>query len=71
MSQPINLNRVRKARARADKKARADANAVLHGLPKAARLAAQKEAARSSAQHEAHNRAIPQKSQNPSPKKQD
>lgn len=38
MSQsPVNLNRVRKQKARAAKKARADENAVLHGLPKAAK----------------------------------
>ena len=50
MSDPklVNLNRARKDRSRAEKKARADANAVLHGLPKAERLlrAAQAEQAR-------------------------
>ncbi|APX11403.1 DUF4169 family protein [Tateyamaria omphalii] len=35
MSTPINLNKARKARARAEKKARADANAVSFGLTKA------------------------------------
>lgn len=35
MSAAINLNKFRKARARADKKARADANVVTHGLTKA------------------------------------
>ena len=44
----VNLNRARKARDRAEAKARADSNAVLHGLPKAERLlqAARSEAAR-------------------------
>ena len=35
MSTPINLGKVRKARARADKKARADENAVKFGRTKA------------------------------------
>ena len=35
MAKPINLNKARKARARADKKARADANAVKFGRTKA------------------------------------
>ncbi|WP_147104797.1 DUF4169 family protein [Tateyamaria sp. syn59] len=35
MSTPVNLNKARKARARAEKKARADANAVTFGLTKA------------------------------------
>ena len=44
----VNLNRVRKTRDRAEKKARADANAVQHGLSKAERLlrAAQADQAR-------------------------
>jgi len=37
MTTPINLNKARKARARADDKARADANAVKFGRSKAAR----------------------------------
>lgn len=36
---PINLNLVRKARARAEEKAKADANAVRFGRTKAERLA--------------------------------
>ena len=36
---PINLNQVRKARARAEDKAKADANAVRFGRTKAERLA--------------------------------
>ena len=35
----VNLNKVRKARDRADEKARADENAVRHGRTKAQRLA--------------------------------
>ena len=35
MSTPVNLNRVRKARARAEKKARAEENAVRFGRSKA------------------------------------
>lgn len=35
MSQPVNLNRFRKEKARADKKARADENAVKFGRSKA------------------------------------
>jgi len=37
MTTPINLNKARKARARADDKARADANAVKFGRSKAER----------------------------------
>ena len=39
MSQPINLNRFRKDKARAEKRARADANAVKHGRTKAEKTA--------------------------------
>ena len=35
MAQPVNLNRYRKAKARADKKAQADENAVKFGRSKA------------------------------------
>ncbi len=38
MTTPVNLNRVRKAKARAEAKARADENAVKHGRTKAERL---------------------------------
>lgn len=37
MTTPINLNKARKARAKADKKARAEKNIVEHGQSKAAR----------------------------------
>ncbi len=48
MSQPVNLNKARKARDRAAEKAQADANAVKHGRTKAERLleAAQADKAR-------------------------
>lgn len=35
MSKPVNLNRFRKEKARAEKRARADENAVKHGRTKA------------------------------------
>lgn len=38
MNQPVNLNKVRKARARAEKKARADQNAVNFGRSKSEKL---------------------------------
>ncbi|SEW12170.1 protein of unknown function [Cognatiyoonia koreensis] len=38
MTSPINLNKARKAKMRADDKARADANAARHGRTKAQRL---------------------------------
>ncbi|WP_299702470.1 DUF4169 family protein [uncultured Tateyamaria sp.] len=47
MSTPINLNKVRKTRARAEKKARADANAVTFGLTKAEKDRAKRENSRS------------------------
>ncbi|MBT5823111.1 MAG: DUF4169 family protein [Rhodobacteraceae bacterium] len=37
MNTPVNLNRFRKQKARADDKAHADQNAALHGLSKAQR----------------------------------
>ncbi|MEQ6203313.1 DUF4169 family protein [Sulfitobacter sp. HNIBRBA2951] len=43
MSTPINLNKVRKDRARADAKARADENAVKFGLTKVQKKAAQQQ----------------------------
>ena len=41
MTTPINLNKARKAKARADAKKKADQNAVVHGMPKS-RLALDK-----------------------------
>lgn len=43
---PINLNKVRKARAKVAAKKQADRNAVIHGLPKAERKRAKAEAER-------------------------
>lgn len=37
MGKPVNLNRFKKQKARAETKARADRNAVIHGLPKVER----------------------------------
>jgi hypothetical protein len=53
---PVNLNRVRKARARAERRAEADRNAVLHGLPKAAKALARAENARTGRAHAAGRR---------------
>ncbi|MBS8228148.1 DUF4169 family protein [Vannielia litorea] len=49
---PVNLNRFRKDRARAEKKARADQNAAFHGLTKAEKARAKAEAAREAQAHE-------------------
>ncbi|MCH2095117.1 MAG: DUF4169 family protein [Rhodobacteraceae bacterium] len=38
MSEPVNLNRFRKAKARAEKKARAEENVVKHGRSKSAKV---------------------------------
>ena len=46
MAEPINLNKARKARAKADAKAKASKNRVLFGLGKPQTLAAQLEAER-------------------------
>lgn len=43
---PINLNKVRKARARAEAKEKADRNAATHGMTKAERTRAKAEADR-------------------------
>lgn len=52
MGKPVNLNRYRKTKARADKKARADQNAVLHGMPKATKTAAKSEQAIKQKKHD-------------------
>lgn len=44
MTTPINLNKARKARARSDRKARADENAIKFGRTKAERTRDQREA---------------------------
>lgn len=46
MTTPVNLNRYRKAKARAESKARADENAVKFGRTKAEKQAARAEAER-------------------------
>ncbi|MDT0684013.1 DUF4169 family protein [Roseicyclus sp. F158] len=53
---PVNLNRVRKARARAEKKEAADRNAAFHGLPKARKEAARAENERAGRAHDAGKR---------------
>jgi len=54
---PVNLNKARKARAKADRKARADRNAVIHGLSGAAKAQARAEAARTARTHEGGRRS--------------
>jgi hypothetical protein len=46
VSTPINLNKARKARARAEKTARADANVVTFGLPKSEKERIRQQSAR-------------------------
>ncbi len=46
MATPVNLNKARKAKARADKSAQADANAVKFGRTKSEKDSARKEADR-------------------------
>ncbi len=52
----VNLTRARKARARAAKRAEADARAALHGRTKAQRRLEDLEAARTAARLDAHRR---------------
>ena len=59
MSKPINLNKVRKARAKAEKCVQADRNSVLYGLPKSARTTAKQEAERQSKDLDAKRRDKP------------
>lgn len=56
MSTPINMNKVRKDRARAAKKARADRNAVSHGRTKAEKDAAKAEATKAAKHLDGHKR---------------
>ncbi len=56
MSTPINLNKVRKARAQAEKKVRADENSVRFGLNKAEKEAVRDVADKIARAHEAHKR---------------
>ena len=56
---PVNLNRARKARAKAARKAEADRNAAVHGLPKAQKAQAKAEAARIARLHASGRRDTP------------
>lgn len=56
MTQIINLNRVRKDKARADRRKQADANAAKHGRTKAERLRDEAEAERQSRSLDRHRR---------------
>jgi hypothetical protein len=53
---PVNLNRVRKEKARAEKRARADENAVKFGRSKAERTRDEQETARSITRLDQHKR---------------
>ena len=53
---PVNLNRVRKARARAEQKRVAEENAVKHGRTKAERLLEATRSARAKAMLDQHKR---------------
>lgn len=57
---PINLNKARKARARAARKQEADRNAVIHGMPKADRTRLEQEAARWKARVDGARRDTPE-----------
>ena len=59
MSQPINLNKARKAKLRAGKRAQADENAVKFGRTKAQRRVEEADKARS-LQHLDHHRRDPE-----------
>ena len=56
MAQPVNLNRFRKEKARADNKARADQNAVKFGRSKTQKAADTAEAEKQSAKLDQHKR---------------
>ena len=56
MSAPVNLNRVRKARARDEKRREADQNAVAHGRTKAEKTAAKAAARLAERRLEGHKR---------------
>ena len=56
MSTPINLNKVRKDRARAEKKARADSNAVAFGRTKAEKAAERAREEKASRDLDGHKR---------------
>jgi len=56
MSTPINLNQFRKKKARAEKRAQADENAVRHGRRKADKALDKAQADTSRDRHDAHKR---------------
>ena len=56
MTQPVNLNRHRKAKARAEKKARADENAVKFGRSKSAKAREKLRADKADREHDGHKR---------------
>ncbi|CUJ94167.1 hypothetical protein PH7735_01714 [Shimia thalassica] len=56
MAEPVNLNRFRKQKARADKKARADENAVRFGRTKAEKNREQNEADKAASHIDSHKR---------------
>ncbi len=56
MADPVNLNRFRKERARAEKRAQADANAVKFGLTRAEREADKARAEKSARALDQHKR---------------
>ncbi|WP_353472374.1 DUF4169 family protein [Salipiger sp. H15] len=59
MSNVINLNRFRKDRARADRRAQADENAARHGRSKAEKQREAAEAAKSARDLDGHRRDAP------------
>jgi hypothetical protein len=59
MAAPVNLNKVRKARARSAARRKADANAAFHGLTRAQKDAARAEAERAAARLDWGARARP------------
>jgi len=60
MSQPVNLNKVRKARARAQKRAHADRNAVSFGRTKAEKARDRADVAQAQRRLDQHRRDTPE-----------
>ncbi len=56
MTQPVNLNKVRKTRARAEKRAQADANAIRFGQTKAEKAAQEAKAEKARRLIDGHKR---------------
>lgn len=56
MSNVINLNKIRKKKARADEKSRADTNAVLHGRSKSDKALDKARREKAAQDHDAHKR---------------